>query len=244
MASEAARMVKTGFSGFPAEGMQFLSTLKRNNRREWFQPRKHIYEEQVKGPMADLVTALSAEMMRFGPEYVADPAKAIYRIYRDTRFSKDKSPYKTHVAAVFPRRGLGKHSGAGLYFHIAPDEVLIGGGIYAPEPGELLIVRQHIAAHPRAFRSIVDSPALRKFDGLEGEKLKRVPRGFPSDHPAAEYLKYKQFLAGRVFPPEFATSPRLYPALLDCFHKMMPFLRFLNQPLVKAISRMREEATC
>src|SRR6476646_9496914 len=106
MAGQASRMLKTGFSGFPAEGMQFFRSLARNNRREWFQPRKHIYDEQVKAPMAELVGALCAEMMRFAPDYVAEPAKAIYRIYRDTRFSKDKTPYKTHIAAVFPRRGM------------------------------------------------------------------------------------------------------------------------------------------
>ncbi len=220
---------------FPREGLRFLRALRRNNRRDWFQANRQEYERFVRGPMVELLLALRKDLARLGPEMVADPAVSLYRIYRDTRFSKDKSPYKTHAAAVFPRRGLGKHSGAGLYFHIAPDEVLIGGGIYAPEPGELLIVRQHIAAHPRAFRSIVESPAFRKFGDLEGEKLQRVPRGFPSDHPAGQYLKYKQFLAGRVFPAEFATSPRFYPALLDCFHKMMPFLRFLNQPLVRAL---------
>ena len=113
MAGQASRMVKTGFAGFPAEGMQFFRSLARNNRREWFQPRKQIYDDQLKAPMMELVTALNAEMMRFAPNYVAEPAKAIYRLYRDTRFSKDKTPYKTHIAAIFPRRGLVKHEGAG-----------------------------------------------------------------------------------------------------------------------------------
>src|SRR6267142_6110303 len=94
MAGQASRMVKTGFAGFPAEGMQFFRSLARNNRREWFQPRKQIYDDQLKAPMMELVTALNAEMMRFAPNYVAEPAKAIYRVYRDTRFSKDKTPYK------------------------------------------------------------------------------------------------------------------------------------------------------
>ena len=105
MAGQAVRMAKTGFSGFPEAGMQFFRGLKRNNRREWFQSRKHVYDAQLKAPMVELVTALTAEMMRFAPDHVADPAKAIYRIYRDTRFGKDKTPYKTHIAAIFPRRG-------------------------------------------------------------------------------------------------------------------------------------------
>jgi len=111
------------FPGLPAEGVKFLSALARNNRREWFQPRKHIYEERVKAPMAELVTALNSEMMRFAPDYVNEPAKAIYRIYRDTRFSKDKTPYKTHIAAIFPRRGLEKHGGGGLYFSVSAKEI-------------------------------------------------------------------------------------------------------------------------
>ena len=101
MTSPAVRSARISFQGFPEAGMQFFRSLARNNRREWFQPRKHIYEEQVKAPMAELVTALNAEMMRFAPDHVVEPAKAIYRIYRDTRFSKDKTPYKTHVAAIF-----------------------------------------------------------------------------------------------------------------------------------------------
>src|SRR5690242_3374729 len=98
-----------GFQGFPAEGMTFMRSLKRNNRREWFQPRKHIYDEQVKAPMMELVAAVNIAMMRFAPDYTRDPKEAIYRIYRDTRFSGDKTPYKTHIAAVFQKRGLGKH---------------------------------------------------------------------------------------------------------------------------------------
>src|ERR1700681_2927743 len=123
MAGQAVRMAKIRFGGFPQAGMQVFRGLKRNNRREWFQPRKHVYDEQLKAPMVDLVTAVTAEMMRFAPDYVADPAKALYRIYRDTRFSKDKTPYKTHIAAIFPRRGLAKHGGAGLYFSVSPDEI-------------------------------------------------------------------------------------------------------------------------
>src|SRR4051794_2248071 len=104
-----------GFTGFPPEAITFFRRLKKNNTREWFQPRKEIYEEQVKAPMLELVTVLMQRLADFAPDYVADPKKAIYRIYRDTRFSKDKTPYKTHIAAVFTPRSLEKHSGAGFY---------------------------------------------------------------------------------------------------------------------------------
>ena len=219
---------------FPKEGLEFLRALKRNNRREWFQAHRPDYEQFVRGPMVEFILALAEDFRRFAPEMVADPAVCLYRIYRDTRFSKDKSPYKTHTAAVFPRRGLAKHSGAGLYFHISPSDVLVGGGIYAPQTPELLAVRTYIAGRPKTFRSIVESPGFRQsFGELGGEKLTRVPRGFPADHPVAGYLKHKQFLAFCSFPAEFAVSPRFYGTLVDRFRKMMPFLRFLNQTLIK-----------
>jgi uncharacterized protein (TIGR02453 family) len=219
---------------FPPEGLTFLRALKRNNRREWFQAHREDYERFVKAPMTELVLALAHDFRRIAPEMVADPAVCLYRIYRDTRFSPDKTPYKTHTAAVFPRRGLGKHSGAGLYFHISPSEVWIGGGLYAPSPQQLLAVRQYIAAHHRSFRSIVESPGFRKsFGELSGEKLSRVPQGFRKDHPAMEYLKFKQFLAGGECTPKQATSPKFYRILIDHFEHAMPLLRFLNHPLMK-----------
>src|SRR3981081_201782 len=104
--------MNSGFGGFPPEAMPFFRGLKKNNTREWFQPRKEIYEEKVKGPMLELVTALMRRVASSAPAHSADPKKAIYRIYRDTRFSKNKTPYKAHIAAVFPRRSLEKHGGA------------------------------------------------------------------------------------------------------------------------------------
>src|SRR5262249_52441776 len=158
----------------------------------------------------------------FAPELVASPKTSMYRIYRDTRFSENKAPYKTHVAAVFPTRGLPKHEGAGLYFHISPDEVWIGGGMYMPQPQQLLAVREHIAANVRQLRASVESPAFRRKVALDGEKLTRVPRGFPKDHEAAEYLRYRHFLAGAEFPPAFATNPKFYPTLLSVFRQVVP----------------------
>src|SRR5512140_2954233 len=101
---------------FPEEGLKFLRALKRNNRREWFQPRRDQYEQYVRAPMTAFVLALRDDFRRFAPELVADPTVSLFRIYRDTRFSADKTPYKTHTAASFPRQGLGRNVGAGLYF--------------------------------------------------------------------------------------------------------------------------------
>jgi uncharacterized protein (TIGR02453 family) len=219
---------------FPAETMRFLRALKRNNRREWFNAHRDDYEAYVRQPMTAIVERLAVDLRPFAPELVASPKVSMYRIYRDTRFSDDKTPYKTHVAAVFPTRGLLKHEGAGLYFHVSPEEVWIGGGMYSPQAPQLHAVREHIASHTKQLRAIVESPGFRKHVGtLEGEKLKRVPRGFPADHPAAGYLKFRQFLAGAEFPPLLATSPAFYKTLLTVFRQVTPLTRFLNAPLLK-----------
>ena len=238
MTSPAVRSARISFQGFPEAGMQFFRSLTRNNRRDWFQPRKHIYEEQVKAPMAELVTALNAEMMRFAPDHVVESAKAIYRIYRDTRFSKDKTPYKTHIAAIFPRRGTEKHGGAGLYFSVAAHEIEVAGGVYMPGPDALLSIRSHLAEHHEDFRRIIKSRKLRALMGeMHGDQLSRVPKGFPGNHPAADLLRYKQWLFYVMLDPAIATTSKLLPEVRNRFEAMMPFLEFLNKPLVKTAKK-------
>ena len=219
---------------FPAETLRFLRALKRNNRREWFNAHRDDYESYVRQPMTAIVERLAVDLRAFAPELVASPKVSMYRIYRDTRFSENKTPYKTHIAASFPTRGLAKHEGAGAYFHVSADEVWIGGGMYSPQPPQLFAVRQHIAGHLKQLRAIVESPGFRKQLGaLEGETLKRVPRGFPKEHPAAEYLKRTNFVAGSKFPPALATSPAFYKTVLSVFRQVVPLTRFLNAPLFK-----------
>jgi uncharacterized protein (TIGR02453 family) len=218
---------------FTPATLTFLRGLKRNNRREWFLAHRAEYDACVREPMMTIIERLAADFRSFAPELVANPKSSMYRIYRDVRFSENKAPYKTHVAAVFPTRGLNKHEGAGLYFHISPTEVWAGGGMYAPETAQLQAVREHIAANVRRLRTIVESPGFtREVGRLEGERLQRVPRGFPRDHAAAEFLKFRQFLAGREFPPALAASPRFYATLLSVFRRVAPLARFLNEPLL------------
>jgi uncharacterized protein (TIGR02453 family) len=218
---------------FTSESLRFLKALKRNNRREWFAAHRDDYEAHIRTPMLAIIGRLADDFREFGPEFVASPKTSMYRIYRDVRFSENKAPYKTHVAANFPTRGLPKHEGAGLYFHVSPDEVWVGGGMYSPPSPNLHVVREHIAANSRRLRTLVESPAFRReVGGLEGERLQRVPRGFPKDHDAVEYLKYRQFLAGREFAPSFATAPRFYDGLLGVFRRIAPLMRFLNEPLI------------
>jgi uncharacterized protein (TIGR02453 family) len=233
-------MKSRAFSAFPKEGLQFLRNLQRNNNREWFLDHKTIYEQYVKQPISDLIEALGAEFQRFAPEMVATHKVSAYRIHRDTRFSKDKSPYKTHVAAVFPHSGLGKHEGAGFYLHIAPKELFIGGGLYMPIPEDLNAVRRTIADNTAKFLKVIQDKRFKKLFGeVTGDQLSRVPRGFSSDHPAADFLRHKNFLAARTFPPEAATNAQFYRTVVETFKGMVPFVRFLNEPILNA-RRIRE----
>lgn len=224
---------KSPFPGFSPQALTFLRALKRNNHREWFLANKETYEQQVKVPMTALVLAVGQELQQFAPELWTDPAKAIYRIYRDVRFSPDKTPYKTHVAALFGVQGMPKHSCAGLYFHIAPEGVEVAGGVYMPGPPQLLAIRHHIAEHHQEFRQILADKTLKRlFGSLWGEQLTRVPKGFPADHPAADLLRYKQWLVDVLHPARLALEPKLYTTLVECFRAMMPLVRFLNTPLL------------
>jgi uncharacterized protein (TIGR02453 family) len=220
------------FPGFPREALTFFRGLKKNNSREWFQARKAVYEEKVKAPMLELVTALNAGLVRFAPAYVTDPAKAVYRIYRDTRFSPNKTPYKTHIAALFMPRGLVKHASGSLYFSVSPDEVEVAGGIYMPGPEELLTVRNHLAGNHERLRGILRDNKLRSLLGdLCGDTLTRIPKGFPNDHPAADLLRMKQWYVFVELDPGLALSPGLFDEVLMRFRAMLPLVDFLNEPL-------------
>jgi len=223
--------VRTGFPGFPREGVEFLRALARNNRREWFQPRKQMFEEQVKQPMRALVETVNTALMGFAPELATEPEKAIYRIYRDTRFSKDKTPYKTHIAASFHHRPSAGQSDGGFYFAVSHKEVAIGGGVYMPQPTELLGIRNHIAGRHEELRRILRARQVKQLFGeLQGEQLSRVPKGFACDHPAADLLRFKRFVLYVELAPELATTPALYSEILKRFRAMTPFLRFLTAP--------------
>ena len=218
---------------FSPKTLSFLRALKRNNRREWFQPRKDDYEQHVRAPMVAVVERLANDLRTFAPELIADPKISLFRVYRDTRFSSDKTPYKTHVAARFPLRGVPRGEGAGLYFEIAPGWVWMGGGMYMPTTADLHDIRAQIAAtHPRGLQKIVTSPRFTRSVGeLHGDRLTRVPLGYAKDHPAAHYLQFKQFLGACEYEPSLATSRRFYPELLKVFKGVAPLVQFLNRAI-------------
>jgi len=218
------------FPGFSPEALTFLRGLKRNNRREWFQPRKEIFETRLKAPMIQLVEAINAELLRFAPDHITDPKKAVYRIYRDTRFSADKTPYKTHVAAIFPHHGLGKQSSAGFYFHLTEKSVGIAAGSYMPGKDELRAVRTWLAENHKEFRATARRP--QKLIGkLTGSAVTRMPKGFAADHPAEDLIRMKQWLYWVELDVKLATSPRLLPELVKRFRAAAPMIAMLNAPL-------------
>ena len=228
-------------SPFTRKTLAFLRALKRNNDREWFRARKVDYEQHVRAPMIALLQQLARDLPAFAPDLVSDPRVCLFRIYRDTRFSSDKRPLKTNVAAHFPSRRFPKGEGAGLYVEIAPQWVWIGGGIYMPSSGELNAIRAAIADDHRRFRRVITAPAFRRAVGeLGGEQLTRVPRGYPKDHPAANYLRHRQFIGGREYPADFAVTPRFYSELLTVFRGIAPLVGFLNHAIASRTSDTRE----
>lgn len=223
--------MKSRFPGFSLEAISFLRALKRNNRREWFQPRKEKYEALIRTPMLELVNCLNEEFARFAPQYITPPQKALYRIYRDTRFSKDKTPYKTHVSAIFPRSNAVKREGSVFYFHFTEKDILVFGGVWAPERDELLAYRTLLQDHHEELQEILaDRKLKRVLGGLQGEKLTRMPKGFPVDHPAEALLRHRQWYLEATFDIKLLTTPKLVPELARHFELMAPFVEFLNRP--------------
>ena len=223
---------------FTPKTIAFLRALKRHNDREWFRARKADYEQHVREPMIQVLARLAADFATFAPELVSDPKVSLFRIYRDTRFSSDKTPLKTAIGAHFPSRRFSRNQGAGLYFEVAPGWVWIGGGMYMPSASDLQAIRSTIAGtHPRLHR-LVSARAFKGTAGeLTGERLSRVPAGYRKDHPAAHYLQFKQFIGGSEYDAAFAASPRFYPELLRVFKAMTPLVRFLNGAILDAAAQ-------
>jgi uncharacterized protein (TIGR02453 family) len=224
------------FTGFTPEAIQFLVDLAENNTREWFQPRKAEYERLLKEPLEAFVVALGERFEARGLPLRADPAKSPFRIYRDVRFSKDKTPYKTHVSASFPWVEEGEWSGShseeggnpGGYFHMGPGEVFVGGGMWHPPTAKLAAFRAAIVDDPSTVRRILDGPEFKRLFGtISGDKLKRVPPGVPADHPEAELLKHKDVTFGHRLADMDVLSPTLPDIVADSFEAAVPLMRFL-----------------
>lgn len=234
------RISKTAFPGFSPDAVKFLRALKRNNRRDWFQPRKEKYESVIKAPMLEFVACLNEEFARFAPAYVTPPEKAVYRIYRDTRFSPDKTPYKTHIAAIFPRNSAVKREGAVFYLHFTEKDLLAFGGVWGPDRDELMAYRTLLRDNHEEFEAILKDQSLRKLvGGLQGEQLSRMPKGFPVDHPAGRLLRQKQWYLESTLSIGLLTTPRVVPELAKRFAVMAPMVEFLNRPFAQKEKRKK-----
>ena len=229
------------FTGFQPEAIQFLVDLAENNDRAWFQPRKGEYERLLKEPLEALIATLSQRFEARGIPLRADPARSPFRIYRDVRFSKDKSPYKTNLGASFPWIGEGPADGVGRshtgtvhssggYFHLSPGEIYVGGGIWHPEKPWIDAFRRRVVDEPVEIRALVDEAKFKKTFGSvssDGHSLQRVPTGFPPDHPEAELLKLKDVVFGRRLSDADAMSPALPDIMADSFATALPVMRYL-----------------
>ena len=226
------------FRGFSDKMLSFFRGLDRNNTREWFTPRKEIFETHVRAPMIEAAAAVNEAIKTFALDNAAtDPAKCLYRIYRDTRFSKDKTPYKTHVGAIYPRKGLPKHGGASFYFGVSHKGVQIAGGVYEPGPEELAALRQAIAKDQSRFLKLIRDPKVAKaMEPLKGASLSRVPKGYErhADSPMADYLKRKAIYWYIELPPKLAQSPRLIKEVVTRFKLMSPAMQWMNDAILAA----------
>lgn len=209
----------------------FLKDLKAHNTRDWFQANKPRYERDVRDPLLAFIADFGPRLRTISPHFVADPRPSggsMFRIYRDTRFARDKSPYKTHAAAHFEHERAGSVHAPGFYIHLAPKNVYVGVGIWQPDPDALAKIRGAIVSSPTAWKKAVTAPKFVRRFVVEGETLKRAPQGIDPNHPLIEDLKRKDFTAGVRLTEKDALSPRFMEQFTDLCRDATPFMKFLT----------------
>lgn len=226
---------------FTSDAIDFLRKLKRNNRREWFEARRDTYEGELKQPMLALIERLLQGMMDYAPDHLRSPQKCMLRIYRDVRFSADKSPYKTNLAAWWTRNGLDKTSGAGYYLHISATEVVVATGVYMPPKEQIFAIRNHLLQHYAEFRRLIENKKLRaKMELHDPQSLTRPPKGFPADHPASEWIRWRQWGVIARLPVAEALKPKLPSTVEEYFRLSAPLVDFLNTPLLRSLENRKK----
>ncbi len=231
------RLSSTEFPGFRPAALRFLRSLARNNRRDWFEAHRETYEVEVLRPLHALLDEVDVRLATLAPELAADRKRSVFRIYRDIRFSKDKSPYKTHAAFWIGHRALGTgggaavHGGAGLYFHLEPNASIVAAGMWMPPTPALKRIRaalmQDLVGFEKARRT-----ARRSYSELSDEAvLSRPPRGYPADHPAGEWLRYRSFTVSRPIPASELGRANLPDWLGRAYRPAIPLVRWLNGAL-------------
>ena len=216
---------------FTPELPTFLRQLKRNNNRDWFAANKKRYEEVVRDPMLQFIKDVAPKLKKISPQFVADPKTvggSLFRIYRDTRFSRDKSPYKTWAAMQFRhRKGKDVHA-PGFYLHIEPDNVFTGVGIWHPDSDTLSKIREAIAEKPPAWKRAIGAKTFKSKYELVGESLKRAPKGYDPEHPLIDDLKRKDFIAVANFNPKDLIRADFIDRFAQTAATATPFMKFLT----------------
>ncbi len=213
---------------FTPDLFRFLERLRRNNRREWFLKHKQEYERVVRDPCLSFIRDFADRLYEISPHLVADARPhggSLFRIYRDTRFSSDKRPYKTHVGMDFGHGGTKDVHSPGFYLHLEPGQCFAAAGLWHPENATLLKVRNAIVSRADQWREV------RRRLTIEGDSLKRPPRGFPCEHEFADDLKRKDLLASVMFTEKQVTSPKFMDDFVDACRQMAPLARFLSSAL-------------
>jgi uncharacterized protein (TIGR02453 family) len=213
----------------------FFRELKRNNNRPWFEKNKARYERDVREALVEFVMAAGPKIKTVSPYFLADPRPvggSVFRIYRDIRFSKDKTPYKTAGAVHFPHAKRGSGSVPSFYLHLEPGGVFSGVGIWEPDSAALAKIRKAIVEDPDRWKRVTTAKAFRDTFNMEGHrKLKTPPRGYPKDHPFIEDLKRQDFSAGHTFSEKEATAPDFLDRFIATCKTAGPFTKFLTDAL-------------
>lgn len=221
---------------FTPETMRFLRGLAKNNDRAWFKERRPVYERAVKAPLLELVMEINSGLDAFAPEFIRPPHKIAMRIFRDTRFSPDKRPYKSNLSAWWARRGLEKSSGAGFYLQMGPTGSFLGAGVYAPEHDALLVLRTWLAEHHEAYRAelaplVRGTKKLPAMSLMDPAALTRNPKGFPAEHPASDLLRARNWGVTVPLSDDAALSEGLASEVLAGFRRATPLVNLLNAVL-------------
>lgn len=216
------------FQGYPQTALPFLAALSANNEKTWFETNRPTYEQSIKTPSEALVVAVSEALCARGLPLEGVPKRSGFRIHRDVRFSRDKSPYKTNVGSVWYRQGSGKDGAGILYFHLAPSGCFAAAAFYMPDPEILSAIRERIRVHPKKFLVLTESLATKKLTLDPADSLTRMPRGFEdlAASPIAPALKLKSFLVRREIPAKLSQSPNLIAAITDLAADALPLLQF------------------
>jgi uncharacterized protein (TIGR02453 family) len=214
--------------------IEFLEDLANNNNREWFNKNKNRYERQVIEPALAFISAIRPALMEISPFLKVEAKKvggSLFRIYRDIRFSKDKTPYKTHVGIRFPHSDAKEKTGPGLYMHIDPRHVYLAGGVWHPESAALRKIRAGIDKDQDGWLKVRDEKKFRNLYNLSGDSLKNPPRGYTKDHPFLEDLKRKDFVCVKKLSPQALFRPTLVSETAGSYRVAKPFLSFLAKAL-------------